>query len=342
MENHNRNFVLSFLSYAAQRDISLERLCSLSNISFETLKENNEKVLTEKQINDLWKNAIYLTKDELFGLHFGESLQLSALGIIGELIKSSNTIGEAIETACTLTHLVTDQFSLTVKKGEENFRITFVPKHDNWLENAVSVQLLDMLMAISIHEMDGLALKKIVPLNVYYSGRTDNNAELDRVMRCKTTTTENHNAIAFDIHYWEEPILTKNYELQKILLQKTSATPQKKTFKTHIYDYLMSNSYLGLASLEQVASNYNMSARTLQRKLKEEGTSFHKVTDESRKTLAINYLKSGQHPIKEIAWLLGYSEISTFTRTFKRMTGTSPVYYQRENKKMNSTMPFSS
>lgn len=96
-----------------------------------------------------------------------------------------------------------------------------------------------------------------------------------------------------------------------------------------IYNYLMSNSYLGMVSLDDIASNFNLSTRTIQRKLKDEQVSFQQITDEVRKSLAINYLKAGDVPIKQISYMLGYNELSAFTRTFKRWMGTTPGAYAR-------------
>ena len=94
---------------------------------------------------------------------------------------------------------------------------------------------------------------------------------------------------------------------------------------------MLENSYLGLLSLEDIASNFNISARTLQRKLKEEGFSFQQLADEARKSLAINYLKAGSYPVKEVSYMLGYNELSAFTRSFKRWTGITPALYQKNH-----------
>jgi AraC-like DNA-binding protein len=64
-----------------------------------------------------------------------------------------------------------------------------------------------------------------------------------------------------------------------------------------------------------------VSLRSLSRKLKEEDTSFALVLDELRAALAKGYLSHQTLPISEIAWLLGYREISTLTHAFKRWTG---------------------
>ena len=71
-----------------------------------------------------------------------------------------------------------------------------------------------------------------------------------------------------------------------------------------------------------------MSPRTLSRNLAEEGTSFAEILDELRAALAKRYLRDETLPVTEIAWLLGYSEVSSLTHAFKRWTGMTPRRYR--------------
>lgn len=333
MEDQLKKLAMSLLAYAVQRDLSPDALCRLSNITIDELQKGREP-LRQKQVDDLWLNSTHLSKDKLFGLHFGEALQLSALGIVGEIIKSSETVGGALTIAASLTYLITSAFELEVIQDESSFTVRFIPTIDEWQNSVSAIQTLDLLMVFVIHELDGLLLKKIQPLAINYSRETDNIAEYERVMRCRPVINATENAITFDKKYWNEPIITANYELQKILLQKVSelktGSIRKQTLQSRIYNYLLTNSYLGIVSLDDIASNFNISPRTLQRKLKEEGINFQQIADEARKTLAINYLKAGSYPVKEISYMLGYNELSAFTRTFKRWTGIAPAMYQKK------------
>jgi AraC-like DNA-binding protein len=89
----------------------------------------------------------------------------------------------------------------------------------------------------------------------------------------------------------------------------------------------MNNSYLKILSIDDVAANFNLSSRTLQRKLREEGSSFKEIVDKVRKELALQYLKDKNNQIKDVAYSLGYNESSAFVRAFKRWTGTTPSLY---------------
>jgi AraC-like DNA-binding protein len=78
------------------------------------------------------------------------------------------------------------------------------------------------------------------------------------------------------------------------------------------------------ATASEVARRLGMSLRTLSRKLGEEGTSFAEILDQLRAALAKRYLHDESLPVSEIAWLLGYRELSSLTHAFKRWTGTTP------------------
>ncbi len=80
--------------------------------------------------------------------------------------------------------------------------------------------------------------------------------------------------------------------------------------------------------IESVAMDLSVSVRSLQMKLKEEGTSYQKILNSVRKSLAIAYLQEPKVSKGEIAQMLGFSEISVFSRTFKKWTGKSPSEYQ--------------
>ena len=71
-----------------------------------------------------------------------------------------------------------------------------------------------------------------------------------------------------------------------------------------------------------------MSPRTLSRKLGRAGTSYFTILEELRKALAIRYLRESRLPLSEIAFLLGYSGLNSFSEAFRRWTGQSPGQFR--------------
>jgi AraC-like DNA-binding protein len=86
----------------------------------------------------------------------------------------------------------------------------------------------------------------------------------------------------------------------------------------------------GEPSLEHVADQLRLTPRTLQRKLQELGTSHNELFEQMRRQLAMRYLREREMAICEVAYLLGFSESSSFHRAFKRWTGLTPKEF-REN-----------
>jgi AraC-like DNA-binding protein len=335
MEEYKRQFVLNLLAYAVQRDISPADLCRLSGLDFLALKNGSAGPLTEKQVNDLWLNAVHLTKDPAFGLHFGESVQLSALGVVGQIIQSSKTVGEALTHAAQAIHLITDIFSMQVTRKNKAVTLKFLLAAQKEINAVVFQQWLEFFMVFSIHELDGLILMKIRPLRAKFPMNKETDPlEYERVLRCKPQHKPNDCLLEFDDRFWDEPILTANYELQRLMLekvgQKTMMTTNAISLSERIINYLTANAYLGIASLEEIAANFNSSPRTLQRKLQEEGVSFQQLADSVRKSIAMHYLQSGNYPVKEVSYILGYNELSAFTRAFKRWTGKTPLDFQKK------------
>jgi AraC-like DNA-binding protein len=95
----------------------------------------------------------------------------------------------------------------------------------------------------------------------------------------------------------------------------------------------------GNPSVAHVAPRLHMSARTLERRLEREGTTFSELLDEMRKGLALRYVGSQDLAFTEIAFLLGFSQVSSFHRAFKRWTNETPLNYRRARLGMRGSTP---
>jgi len=88
----------------------------------------------------------------------------------------------------------------------------------------------------------------------------------------------------------------------------------------------------GHITKEKVAKKLNMSASTLKLKLAQQGTGFQQLLDQTRESLSNSYMEQSGISISEIAYLLGFTDTSSFSRVFKRWTGQSPSQYRSQQK----------
>jgi AraC-like DNA-binding protein len=102
----------------------------------------------------------------------------------------------------------------------------------------------------------------------------------------------------------------------------------KTSWSGRVRDAILEGLRRGEVHLSVVATAMAMSERTLQRRLRDEGTSFEEVLDQTRYALASSYMRDPALGIAEIAWLTGYAEVATFYRAFRRWTGSTPAAYR--------------
>lgn len=80
----------------------------------------------------------------------------------------------------------------------------------------------------------------------------------------------------------------------------------------------------GRPELADVAAELGTSERTLQRRITDEGTTFRRLVEEARRELGRQMLQSGTVGVDEIAYLLGFQEVSSFYRAFREWEGVTP------------------
>lgn len=327
----NYRVVRALLAYLAERDIAPEYLCQLVGIKETELDQ--DAFMPAIQVNQLWANAIAISGDDQLGLHFGEYMQLAALGVVGQVLQSSRTVGEALRHAADMVGTLIDFFSMEIEIGARNkIKLCFLPNTSLQVSCPVAfAQIMDACMVFTLHEMDGLIWKKIQPDLVRMPfKKVEHPQEYYRLFRTEQIVHSTEYCIVLDGAYRDLPLISANFELQKLLLDKIHQESTKpQTFSQKIEYHLMRNAYLGVPSLEDMAANLHTSARSLQRKLQQEGGSYQQLALNCKKKLAQHFLSAGTYPVKEVSYLLGFEEFSSFSRAFKQWTGKSPVDYQR-------------
>lgn len=136
------------------------------------------------------------------------------------------------------------------------------------------------------------------------------------------------NGLSFAAHWLDRKIVGADPELQRVLLRAIGDGETKISKKRDLRDEVRGvlNGMIGHegVNLTAVASTFNLSNRTLHRRLAALGTNFQELLDEVRCEMACRLLENTALPIAQLSLMLGYSEVSAFTRSFKRRLACGP------------------
>jgi AraC-like DNA-binding protein len=154
-----------------------------------------------------------------------------------------------------------------------------------------------------------------------------------RLFGCRVEFAAEYVQIVFDAALLDRPVRGHDPRLHAILdshlkhLNAAGGTPLERQIQVVILQAMKS----GDSSLQRVAASLATTPRSLQRRLAESGTNFQAELDAVRSSVARLYLKETQLPLTAISTLLGYSDLTAFSRAFKRVNGVAPQHWRRDN-----------
>jgi AraC-like DNA-binding protein len=167
----------------------------------------------------------------------------------------------------------------------------------------------------------------IIPLQVHMAELLPDKTTYDEYFGIRVTYGT-QNGMTFSAEDVRKPFLTASTQMMSIFEPILKKRLHEVAHDSHIRDRvrmcLVEIIASGDCSIGEVANRFGMSTRTLQRKLKQETTSFQQELDTLRVELAQYYLTNTDYTSHQIAFLLGYEEPASFFRAFRTWTGQTP------------------
>jgi AraC-like DNA-binding protein len=320
------------LKYASYLGIDEHTILSESKVDLSSYRLNDERIPID-EFNTIWSFIVHRSHDHDFGLHFGEQSHALLSGhLLYALMMKCENAEQAIRKNFLYHKLVTDIIRPNMKVESALVYLTWEMGHpslapDRHLSESVLALFVSMLRFLT---GDQFKLTKVQ----FVHPSPENTAEHERIFQAPLVFGQKRNEIVFSKSYLNSSILLANQKtmadleqlVQKALHRAYTQNSWNQKVAQILFNALLEEKR---TDIETIAGHLAMTARTLQLKLKEEGTSFRKLQDEVRKELAIGYLKDGNDSICEIALLLGFSDQSAFHHAFKRWTGKTPGEYRR-------------
>ncbi|MFT3776218.1 MAG: AraC family transcriptional regulator [Minicystis sp.] len=282
----------------------------------------------------LWYEAVRLTGDEAFGVHLSERLPVDSFGAIGFAVRSSPTLGEAYQRVIRYLRLMAQGPVLDLQIEGTMARLRHLPPAGEPAPARHAVEfLLTNLVVVARHNIDPAFTPKAARFRHPAPARLD---EHRRLLGPGLRFGAGHDEVEIDESLLERPQAQAEPALSQVLDQHLSsllaALPAEDSFLERARAAIAAELAHGEPALPAIAARLRTSPRSLQRRLQEEGTSLSSLLDRVRTDLAVRYLSESRESIAEVAFLLGFSEVSTFHRAFKRWTGQTPAAYRRDRR----------
>jgi AraC-like DNA-binding protein len=277
----------------------------------------------------LWKLVVEETGDPCIGLALIQHLHASHLHALGYAWLASDSLKDALERLCRYSHVLTERDEFVLSEEHEGYRLrSIIPPG----AKPIADQDSDTFMAGVVQLARFSYGDEFSPLRVEFEHPKPDCWNLFfEFFRCPVEFGCARDILWFGKKELEEKLSTGNAELahaNDAIVKRYLARLDKSQVASRVREKLIDQLSSGHATQTSVASALSMSTRALQRRLKEEGTSYKQLLDDVRKDLAVEYLSQPHTPIKEVTFMLGFSEISNFSRAFKRWTGQAPSSFQ--------------
>lgn len=306
----------------------LER-CGLS----EAYLRNPDNTTRFANVGSLLQACVEVTGCAHFGLLTGMRSRISALGVSGFLAGTAPSVETALNELITnydLHNRAATPF-LNIESNRALFGFEVFERNIPALD-----QIHDGALAIAYNILSTMFGPGWKPLGVSF--RRDVPADLvlyKRFFRVPLSFNAEVNAIAFPARDLQASVSSADPLVRHYFQQHVAAIRQRAnlSFREEAQRALVLLLAANDCTQEQLALRLAIHPRTLNRRLKEAGTSYREMRDTVRHTLACQMLRDGRASIESIASALGFSAVSSFNRAFSSWEGKPPAAWRkiREN-----------
>jgi AraC-like DNA-binding protein len=277
------------------------------------------------KMSALWESATKRSRNPAIGLAAGHTTNPASFDVVGYAMMSSATLLDGLERLQRYLRLVADDHAVHLRRVGTSLRVTIEIGGAGRVVPAARYDSVILTLLTFCRWMTGraltfqrLELRREMPSNL---------RPYKAIFDCPMVFGVRDNSVIFHHDDLSAPLPTAN-PLMIEMLDRMAGEKLRRldqdTLATRVAEHIRRLLPDGEPSRAAVAQMLTLGERTLQRQLSDAGTSYQQILDETRRSLAKQYLAQADVSLSEAAYLLGFAEQSIFTRACKRWFAAAP------------------
>ena len=321
-----------FMDLAAALGASPERIARSADLDM-ALLSIPDALLPVATYYRLHEQFLAHTGNPDFGLLSGRVSYMESAQLFLYLASTSQTLLDWLNMLPSVSSLLGDLGSIRVARHRDHFALEWHPERAPDPKRCI---VTDGLLSATALEMDGYCLLPVRPERVDFTyPRPDDLTVLHDTFRAPLYFDQGVSALYYDWKLLDNPQLHVSTRFHDTAVEEFSAyfsddASAADPFSLSLHTAIRRQLPAGSCSIDSIASDLNVSRRTLQRRLKERGNNFQQLLQRVKSDLAAKYLEDKSLSIIEIALLLGYGDPSSFSAAFKSWNGITPSEFRRK------------
>lgn len=277
--------------------------------------------------------AEHLTGHENFALYYGARCKLNSLGLLGYLFQNSATLFDGLKAFVEYFPYHQEFSEMQLISVGDYYRLDYQVDRNYLYDRRADAEISLAMFCNLIRQVLG---EKWKPIRVGFEHMQPTQiSEHQQFFGSELIFNYAQNSIYIRAEELKKPIIGADpflFEIiKKTLVQDGFSLSEHERFLKQVDLIIEQKIAFGIPHIEEVAAELVMPVWTFKRKLAQMNTKFSEIVEARQKKAALHYLEYSQDNISEIAYQLGYTDISSFSKAFHRWYGQSPKLWRAQH-----------
>ncbi len=282
-----------------------------------------------RRMRRLWALARQATGDPCFGLVVSRFIKPTSLHALGFSWLASSTLRDGLERLVRYARIVSTGAQLEL---ETDSGICTLSAAGQIPDLQPPPEAVDAFLALIVRMCRIMASDHFAPRSVAFKHPDNGHPEAYvELFQAPVEFGADRNTLAFNQEELDAPLRASNTELafeNDRIAERYLQSLNPDEVSTKVRELLLELLPSGEASEKKIAGTLNRSVSSLRRTLRSEGVRYRDLLKGTRQSMAEQYVREGKYSLGQIAFLLGFSDQSNFSRAFKRWTGYTPKAFR--------------